>query len=93
MKHLLVTSITGLALSLLALARWLDGGSSSGPGRNRHPSGYSQGSPAKRIDLPRSRYRFSHVPPSRWQVVKAGLAILFNSVCFAVSPVGAGAGA
>jgi hypothetical protein len=75
MKHLLSTTLIAAAMALLALARWLDGG--SGPGSRR-----SARSP-KSIDLPRSHYRFSHVPPSRWQVLQTGLTILFSSLRFA----------
>lgn len=100
MRHLLAASVTTVAIALLALARWLEGGSTGSP-HSGSGSGSCRNQPAKRtewpveaIDLPRSHYRFSHVPPSRWQVIKTGLAILFSSVRFAVSSTGfAGAGA
>lgn len=83
MKRLLIVTLTTLAASLLALARWLDrGGPSSPKSRTKNP---------KSVDLPRSHYRFAHVPPSRWQVIRAGLGILFSSVRFAATPTGGGA--
>lgn len=83
MKHNLALCLAALARALLALARWLD---SDDPPPGGGPR--SNGRRPQSIDLPRSHYRFVHVPPTRWQILQSGLAVLLASLRFGLAPAG-----
>lgn len=76
MRHYLALHLATLAVALLALAKWLDSDNRPGP---RKPAQL-----AHQVDLPKNRYRFQHEPPGKWEVIKLGLGILFNSLTWAM---------
>lgn len=76
MRHYLALHLATLAVALLALAKWLDSDNRPGP---RKPAPL-----ARQIELPKTRYRFANEPPGKWETIKIGLGILFNSLTWAM---------
>lgn len=76
MRRSIAFYVAALGLALLALAKWI-----AGPGAG---AGRRQAVPPRRlVELPKSEYRYHRPGPGRWEVIRTGLAILFNSVAFA----------
>ena len=79
MKHQLAIRIAALALALLAIAKWLDGGPRPGRGQQRRPANLPN-----LLELPKNDYRVLRPEPTRWETIKIGLGILFNSLTWAM---------
>lgn len=80
MRHIAGRLIIALGVQLVALGKWLVSDDKPGPGQRRHRTQPGH----KAIDLPRHNYRVLNAPPGRWEVIRAGLVILFSSWRFAL---------
>lgn len=79
MRHQLAVRLAALALALLAIAKWLDGGPRPGQGQRRQAAAPGR----KQIDLPRHNYRVLNRTPGRLEVWKMWLEVWFSAWKFA----------
>lgn len=80
MRHQLAIRLAALALALLAIARWLDGGPGADQGQRRQQAAASG---RKQIDLPRHNYRVLNRAPGRLEVWRMWLEVWFSAWKFA----------